>query len=177
MNSTLDEINAGNEEALSTLLKEAEIQIYKIALFKARNEQDAKDITQEVLIRVYQNLHKFKGQSKITTWINRITNNYCIDYYRMKRIDVIQEKDVLQIASRDTVEKTYINEEFSQLFQHAFQTLPQHYKNVFILRYFEDKSLNEVAETLQLPLNTVKSHVNRAKHALQNLLKEYHMAG
>lgn len=169
------EIN--NAFGLSELLRSLEPKIFRTISFTVRNEHDAKDLTQEALIRIYQNIHKFDHTAcKVETWVYRIVKNLCIDFFRRKKpVDVLGDSDIF-ISSKENIEKNYVMNEFNTNLSQEIEKLPSHYKKAFVMRHVEDKSLNEISDLLGLPVNTIKSHIHRAKLSLQNALTDYAVA-
>ncbi|MFF2531248.1 RNA polymerase sigma factor [Brevibacillus sp. NPDC058079] len=179
MNLQQNMIENGNDEALSSLLKEVEPFILRIVSGKISNQQDVLDITQEVLVRVYRNLHKYDpATAKLTTWVGRITRNLCIDYYRRQRFafSLLGEEE-MNIQSRDRVESSIEKKEFSSHLSQALNHLSNSHRKAFIMRHLYEKSYDEIAMELRLPLNTVKSHIHRARLVLREFLGEFKLAG
>ncbi|WP_442603666.1 RNA polymerase sigma factor [Paenibacillus sp. KN14-4R] len=171
------EAQSGDREALITLLRDIETHVYRTAFYILGNEQDALDASQEALIRIYTKIHSYEEKALFKTWVQRIVTNICIDKFRKKRPQVsIEENDMQFIYSKDVeseVMSTYVAKDVRE----AIEKLPEHHRTVIVLRYLQDFSYNEIAESLDLPLNTVKSYLFRARQQLQNLLKEYQNGG
>ncbi|MCR8645723.1 sigma-70 family RNA polymerase sigma factor [Paenibacillus sp. N1-5-1-14] len=168
---------SGDREALITLLREIESHVYRTAFYMLGNEQDALDASQEALIRIYTKIHSYEEKALFKTWVQRIVTNICIDKFRKKRPQVsIEENDMQFIYSKD-VESEVMSTYVAQDVREAIEQLPEHHRSVIVLRYLQDFSYNEIAESLDLPLNTVKSYLFRARQQLQNLLKEYQNGG
>lgn len=162
---------------ISDVLKGLESKILRTISFSVSNEHDVKDIAQEALIRIYRNIHTFDAKScKLETWVYRIVKNLCIDFYRrQKPVDVLGDSDIL-LSSKQDVEKDFEQNEFSSYLADALKSLPSHYRKAFVLRHLEDRSLTEISDLLGLPVNTIKSHIHRAKQTLKGILTEYAIA-
>ena len=167
----------GNQQALTDLLRAVEKDAYKTAYYLLGNEQDARDTTQEALIRVCRNLHKYETKAMFRTWVQKIVTNLCIDLIRKRKEQVSIDQADLVLQAPDRVEGQVIQRETEQNVAAAMQQLGEPYRSVVILRYVNQFSYEEIAETLNLPINTVKSHLFRAKTQLQRLLKDYAKGG
>ena len=169
----------GDIEAFETLIIKYEKTIYNIALRMMISPEDAKDVSQNVLIKIYNNISRFKGDSLFSTWIYRITVNTCIDEIRKnKRKSEISMDDedagvgrVIQDTNL-TPEQSAIEKEGYNSIITAINELPEEYKTVITLRDIEGFSYQEVAEITECSLGTVKSRISRARAKLKELLLE-----
>lgn len=167
----------GDKEAIIQLLREIENPLYRTAYYLLGNEQDALDVTQEALLRIYTNITNYREEAQFKTWAQRIVTNLCIDRFRKKKEMVSIEEHELNLRSSQSVEDEILTGDLATNIQQAIEKLPEHFKLVVIMRYIQDYSYNEISETLDLPLNTVKSHLFRARKLLQGLLHDYHGGG
>ena len=130
------------------------------------------DIAQEVFITVYRNLNQFKFQSQFTTWLYRVTVNKCKDHLRKMKIRKIfspikdSEKEV---GYNISIEETNA----AELVQDAIKKLPDKLRIPLLLKDIEGFSYQEIAETVQCEIGTVKSRIFRAREGLKYLLKPY----
>jgi RNA polymerase sigma-70 factor, ECF subfamily len=143
---------------------------------------DTSDLTQEVFIRAFQNFHRFDGRSSVKTWLFRIAYNLCVD--RSRRMDrspveigmqASQEADDWIEVSDDRwePERLALNEELADAIEDAILSMSDKLRSVLLLHDREDASYEEIAETLGLPVGTVKSRLFLARAHLQNSLKSY----
>lgn len=168
---------SGDREALMTLLREIETPVYRTAYYILGNEQDAMDAAQEALIRIYTKIGLYEEKALFKTWVQRIVTNICIDKFRKNRPSVSIEEHEMVFTSPQNVEQEVLSSYAAKDIQEAIDKLPEHHRTVVVLRYLQDFSYNEIAESLDLPLNTVKSYLFRARQQLQNLLREYQKGG
>jgi RNA polymerase sigma factor (sigma-70 family) len=168
---------SGDHEALVQLLRSIENSVYRSAYYILGNEQDALDASQEVLIRIYRKIDTYQEKAKFTTWVQRIVSNVCMDKFRTMKETVSIDEHELTIPDRNNVEEEILLTGLSNDIQEAIGKLPKQYRLVVVLRYLEDLSYQEIAETLDLPLNTVKSYLFRARQQLQELLYDYQKGG
>jgi RNA polymerase sigma-70 factor (ECF subfamily) len=153
--------------------------IYTYALYFLGNENDAKDVTQEVLLKVWQNITRIKtGATR--TWITKTTRNLCIDYVRRNR--TIQRHfepitdDIAELVSdknpdSDPLETTHITI-VAEHIQNALEYLPDIQKSAVIMRDVQDMSYREISKILDLPLNTTKVYIMRGRQALRDNLTQ-----
>lgn len=165
---------AGNRDALIDLLKSIESSVYKTALYFMGNEHDAKDATQETLIKVYTKIDTFQDKAKFNTWVQKITTNICMDKFRKNKNDISIEGADITISGSLNIEKEVESKILIEEITVYIQNLPNKIRAVIILRYMHEFSYQEIADSLDLPLNTVKSYLFRGRDML---LKEYQQKG
>ncbi|GIP42073.1 ECF RNA polymerase sigma factor SigW [Paenibacillus sp. J45TS6] len=168
---------SGDRDALITLLRDIEQHVYKTAYYILNNEQDALDAAQEALIRIYTKINSYEEKAQFKTWVQRIVTNICIDKFRRTKPTVSIDEHEMVFEGRQDVEHEVMLTYVSQDVQEAISQLPEHHRTVIVLRYLQELSYNEIADCLDLPLNTVKSYLFRARQQLQNLLQEYQKGG
>jgi len=168
---------SGDRDALITLLREIETHVYRTAYYILNNEQDAMDAAQEALIRIYTKINSYEEKAQFKTWVQRIVTNICIDKFRRSKPSVSIEEHELVFSDTQNVEDEVMSTYVAKDIQDAIEKLPEHHRAVVVLRYLQDFSYNEIADSLGLPLNTVKSYLFRARHQLQALLHDYQKGG
>ncbi|WP_139490424.1 RNA polymerase sigma factor [Brevibacillus dissolubilis] len=167
----------GDQEALVELLRSIEQAVYKSAFYILGNEQDALDASQEALIRIYRKIDTFQEKAKFSTWVQRIVSNICMDKFRAKKETVSIDEHEMILPDKNNVEESILRTSLSEDVNKAIEKLPEQYRLVIVLRYLQDFSYQEIADTLDLPLNTVKSYLFRARQQLQDHLYEYQKGG
>lgn len=169
----LDQFRSGYREAAFRILVETHGRtVYNIALFTLNDEVLAEDATQEAFIRIYRHLEKFKGDSKLSTWIYRVVKNVCYDYLKKRRHNPMDEMEERHLVDNDGLgpEEAVLSDWRHRAVRDAVERLPGGQRLAVTLYYFQDKSYEEVAAIMGQPLNTVKSHLHRAKAALAESL-------
>lgn len=142
-------------------------------------KEDAEDIVQNSFIKMYRNINDFDSDLKFSSWAYRITHNELIDWYRKQKsrpqlIFSDKDEDVFaSIAGDMNIEQSAIQVETKKEIESVVQTLDPKYQEVVTLRFFEDKSYEEIADILQLPPGTVAIRLSRAKKILQERLQTY----
>jgi len=170
---------AGEDAAFEFLFDKYREKIYRIALRFVRNKEDALEITQDVFLRVYQNLEKFKTDSKFFTWLYRITANRAIDFARSRKSHATKEvsqsylETQEQLPGRSSTEdpSTSVQErELEDKLAQAVESLPEKHRVVFVLHAKENLSYKQIAEVVQCNIGTVMSRLYYARKKLQSQL-------
>jgi RNA polymerase sigma-70 factor (ECF subfamily) len=177
---------AGDRDALSALIASQQTYVYSIAMSLMHNPADAADMTQEAFIRLLRSLGTYRGETKFTTWLYRLVTNICLDGLRrrgrpVESLDEPLSVDEDSVTSRDRLadsdrwtqpeQQLELRESASEV-RRAMQTLPAAQRLALTLHYFDDMRYEDIAETMDLPLNTVKSHIRRGKERLALALSE-----
>jgi RNA polymerase sigma-70 factor (ECF subfamily) len=155
-------------------------RIYNYALYMLRNKMDAEDITQEVMIRTWQNINKFNFNAA-RAWIMRTTHNLCIDYIRKNQLSFQREMPIdnerenyLEDKSNEGNPANVASEKMiGSKIKSAIENLPEKLKSPFVLYELEGFKYREISKILDIPLNTVKVNLLRARKYLQRELKVY----
>ncbi|MGC8775877.1 MAG: RNA polymerase sigma factor [Minisyncoccia bacterium] len=165
----------GNEESLKELINRYLKVIYNFNYQYVLNSAEAEDLTQETFLKIWKNLKKFDQSKNFKTWILTIAKNTCFDFLRKKNPQILdfeneEIKNFLEnIPSEDKPIQIKIdNEILIQKVYKNLEILPVKYKTVILMHYIEDLSLNEIAEILDEPLNTIKSRLRRGILYLKN---------
>ena len=145
-----------------------------------RNRMDADDVTQEVLIKLWKNLDNF-NLNAAGSYIMRITHNLCIDYLRRRNITVNREIEIDNVfeetyQNSDNVnnpENIITQENINKKLNEAIDNLPENLKSIFIMYQMQGMKYKEISMTLDIPLNSVKVYLLRARIKLQKELKEF----
>ncbi len=163
----------GDREALIYILRIVERDAYKTAYYMLRDEQDARDATQEALLRISRNLHVYEQKAQFNTWVQRIVANLCIDLLRKRQPVVSLDQTEWLIKSDESVEAQVLRDETTRAVKVAIEKLEEPYRSIIIFRYVQQFSYEEIVETMDIPLNTVKSYLFRAKSQLKRHLSAY----
>ena len=180
----VDQLKQGNQSGFTALVDLYQDMVYNTALSIVQNKDDADDIAQEVFVQVYLSVNTFKGESKLSTWIYRITITKALDHEkrkkRKKRLGFIQS-----LFGGDKEEHQYPvefdhpgvqlekKESASELFK-ALKKLPDKQRIAFTLQKLEGISNHEIAEIMNTSLFAVESLMGRAKINLKKILFNYY---
>lgn len=158
------------------LINEQGDRIYNLALMKSGNTVLAEDICQETFMRVYKGMKNFRHESQLRTWVYRIALNVCHTVLKREsfksQVQSQNSEIVMQIEDDTNIEGDFIQKSMKQLIHNAIARLPSKQSDVITLYYLKEFQYTEVAEIMQIPINTVKSHLRRAKQNLRELMKE-----
>lgn len=174
---------AGDSEALSQLILSQQHYVYSIAMSVLKDPDDAADLTQDAFLRLFRALPQYNGESRFTTWLYRLVVNLGRDELRRRgrQVPVIppiagdEDGDpVTDVADDDRWADPVLaldSRELRDQVRKALAQLEEHYRLVLTLYYFDDMKYTDIAEVLNIPLNTVKSHIRRGKERLAALLQ------
>ena len=149
--------------------------VYNIALNFFAERDIASDVTQEIFIKVYHNLDKFREEKNFNSWIFAISRNYCIDYWRKNKKYLLnsQELDEKISSGSPSPEDNLVRESEIEILRKKISQLEPELRLILILRDINDLSYQEIAERFSIPEGTVKSRINRARLKLaQAYLRE-----
>ncbi len=149
--------------------------VYNIALNFFAERDIASDVTQEIFIKLYHNLDKFKEEKSFTSWVFAVSRNYCIDYWRKNRkhLENSQELDENIGSGAPTPEEKLARESEFELLRKKIAKLDPDLRVILIMRDINDMSYQEIAEKFSIPEGTVKSRINRARLKLaESYLRE-----
>jgi len=170
---------AGEIEAFDKIVNKYRRGIYRTAYYFTHNCEDADDISQEVLLKVFRSLNGFRGNSTFDTWLWRITMNTCLDHLRRKPdVEALDTSSYTSCKYSSGIcrelpdSSTEMGELRSVIFK-AVGRLPDKQRAAFMLRHYEDLSLDEIAETLTCAVGTVKANLFHARRNLRELLSHY----
>lgn len=169
----LIKVKEGDLEAFQQLIQPCELKIYNTALGIVQSHHDAEDVMQETLIKIFSNIHKFKGDSKFSTWVYTITVNAAKDHLRKKKsvvsFDPAEHQQFLEDGGQEVVEQVLAEETMGEI-RSAMEQLKEEMKVPLVLRDIEELSYEEIAKILGLSLGTVKSRIFRGREKLREIL-------
>ena len=157
----------GDSDAFTELMKLHKVSLYKIAYSYVKDEQRALDIIQDTTYKGLLNIKKLNNPEFFKTWITRILINISIDYKKNDTKVVYLDKETPLVENSDSI----TIDEKVDLYD-AIDKLRDKYKMVIILKYFNDMTDEQISNNMDIPINTVKSHLRRAKEELKQILKE-----
>jgi len=172
----------GKTELFSVIIDRYQSKVFSTAFHYTHDHEEARDLTQEILIKLYNNLQKYKGKASFSTWLYRIAVNRCIDWVRKKKLQTVsaicdgseEELDIYDTIadSGGGPEEDLIKQENAVYLRKLVEGLPEIYKTVIILYYFEDLSPQEISEIIGVPKRTIETRLFRAKNLLKLRMEE-----
>jgi RNA polymerase sigma-70 factor, ECF subfamily len=177
-------IAKGDSDAFETLVNRHQTSILNLVYRFIGDRAQAKDLAQEVFLRVWQSAKSYKPKAKFTTWIYRITANLCFNelksarlrkWFSFHRSDENNEKSMEETYSNGSpsAEDLLLAKERSRQINEALQSLPENQRMALILRRYDDLSYQEIAQVLGCSVSAVESLLVRAKRALQEKLRVF----
>jgi RNA polymerase sigma-70 factor (ECF subfamily) len=166
----VSQIIGGQKELFRFLVERHERAVYGMGLSFFRNAEDASDFVQEVFLKVYRSLPRFEGRSRFSTWLYKIAYNTAVNgVKRQKEYRSLAEEEVLK--DEDTPERKMLRSAAREAVLKALEDLPERYRICVDLFFFYDCSYQEIETITGYPVNTIKSHVFRAKKLLREKLE------
>ncbi len=154
----------GDDEAFYYLINSNKEQLYRIGYSYLKNKDDALEAIQETTFRAYKKIHKLKNPQYFKTWLIRILINYCIDEQaRRKKISSFTNNNVSSIEY-DKDDKLVV--------EAVIEKLKPKYREIIVLKYFEDMTISEIAYLKECPEGTIKTRLSRALERLRNILNQ-----
>lgn len=164
----------GNQDAFALLVQRHQHRVFNLVYRMLQQYDEANEVTQETFLAAWQGLPAFRGDARFSTWLYRIAYNCCLKQLEQRKRDrtlqtAIQAEQSLEDADRETrVDTEMASHERQTLVREQLSTLPTKYRLVLVLRHLQEKTYEEMAEILAMPIGTIKTHLFRAR----NLLKE-----
>ena len=173
----------GDANAFEEIVLANQKNVYNLALKMTKNEDDAMDISQEAFIKAYRQLDIFRGESKFSVWLYRLTYNLCIDFLRKKSKAQVVSLSAYQDDSGDSFERelpdlralpedSLTRKEMRNEIAQSIEKLGQSHREIIVMREINDMSYTDIAQTLGISEGTVKSRIARARLNLANILVE-----
>lgn len=177
----LEKAKAGDIAAFEELIEGYQKKIFNLAYRIIGNYDDAGDMAQEALIRIYRSIANFKEQSSFSTWIYRITTNVCLDEIRKRKNKKVISLDEEIRMEDGEMKRQFMSDdiqpdaaaeqkELRTMVNNAINSLPEDQRLVITLRDIQGLSYDEISTVLDCPAGTVKSRISRARQALKNVL-------
>jgi RNA polymerase sigma-70 factor (ECF subfamily) len=177
----IKKLQEGDEKAFRQLVEKYQQLVVNTCFGLVHNTEDAEDIAQDVFIEVFLSIHKFRSDSKISTWLYRIAVNRSLNFIRdnkrrkwFRSVDETNApdgKDAYKISGEPGSPDTDMeNSQRTELLHEAIDSLPKNQRVAFTLNKYEDLSYKEISEVMQVSLSSVESLIHRAKKNLQKKL-------
>ncbi len=175
----------GNINAFESLVSMYDTRVMRLIYNMLNHTEDARDVYQDVFIKVYKSINKFRFQSEFYTWLYRIVVNTCINFRkkRTKRMNdpiddynenVANNWNTLTNGNTLNPEQNLLNKELDITIQNSVELLSKKQKTVFILRHYHGHKLSEIAKIMNCSEGTVKNYLFRAVQKMKNQLRDYY---
>ena len=165
----VEEFLGGEEESFDSLIRLIASDVVNIAYYYVGNTEDAKDLAQDVFIKLYNKLKGFRGQAAVSSWIYRIVTNSSIDFLRRRKKTVTLNEGVTEDTQAESdIRGKMERKDTKEFVQRAIDKLPSRQKEVIILKHFEGLKITQISKILGCSESSVKTHLFRG---LENLKK------
>ncbi|MCS7204824.1 MAG: sigma-70 family RNA polymerase sigma factor [Leptospiraceae bacterium] len=159
------------------LIKPYYNDLFAVAFSILKNQNDAKEALQEALISAYLNLHKFKKNSSIKTWLYKIVRNKSIDHQKrlLKKSQSLDSDIFFELITKEDIEKYTFEQEQKELLESLnkmIEKLDDEEKELIMMRYYNDMSYEEISEVKKIKLGTVKSRLHHVKEKLKKMIQK-----
>jgi len=173
----IDACKQGDREAFHSLFETHKDRVYSIAFHYSGNEATARDVTQQVFLKLFTTINQFREGSQFTTWLYRIVANACMDEHRKRRrfVTLDSEIDIMDIKTRGSQVERIYRREIAESVRRAIGELTPKLRIPILLKYVEGMSYDEIADALGLSMGTVSSRLNRGHKMLARKLE--HLRG
>lgn len=174
----VSKVRSGDTETFRALVDRYARRVYALGLRFFRNREDAQDFLQDAFVRAYQKLEQFRGDSRFYSWLMRVAYSVGLNTLRSRK-DTSDVEDVALVDPGPSAEDLDLGKRAKQIVQQEVAELPPRYRICVEMFFFYGLSYPEISEMTGFPVNTIKSHVFRAKKQLRDRLvgtsaEEYH---
>ena len=168
----IDHCRRGDITGLRVLYEMHRLKVYNLSWRMLGSSQDAEDALQEIFLKVFDRIKNYRGDSAFSTWLYRMTTNYCLDILRRRKILSFLGFENSPEPMDKRGQKPGENLGLSPVIQRALEKIPAKQKACLLMRETQDLSYEEVAAALKLSLGSVKSNIHRAKALLKEILEK-----
>ncbi|WP_255326687.1 RNA polymerase sigma factor [Tenacibaculum sp. 47A_GOM-205m] len=166
----------GDANAYTFLVEKYKVMVFSLALKMVKSREEAEEISQDTFIKAYKNLSKFKGESKFSTWLYKITYRTCLDSLKKNKerynTDTIDEVTINRIKSADSILEGIERKERAQVINSCLLNLPEEERTILWVFYFEELSLKEIIEITNLSEANAKVKLHRARKMLLSIVEK-----
>ncbi len=170
----VEQINAGNERVFGEIVKRYERRVFFVVKRMLNDDDESADATQEVFIKLHDSLKKFRGDANLYTYIYRIATNVAISYLRKRKVRAVVRLDEMvsnMLTGGSEPQREADQDELRQLVAQAVAALPVQQKQVFILRFYEELSYEEIAQIMHRSMGAMKANYFHAMKKIGEYLK------
>ena len=163
---------AGETEAFSELVRRHERVVYNLAFRFMRNETQADDMAQETFLKAYRLLKGFRAEARFSTWLYRVTSSVCLtEISRRKRRGEV-ELTPGHLSGPETSVDPVQPSDTHEIIRRCVNRLPERYATIMTLYYLKEVSYEEIAETMNIPMGTLKTWMHRARRQLRTIVEQ-----
>lgn len=168
----MEKLQPTDDAAFEQIMREYGTRVLRLVTFLVKDRNVAEDLTQDVFVKVYRHLPRFRGESSIHTWIYRIAVNECKGHLRSWTFRQILPRSWIKWDSDVSTEHIVMHQSERDELVVQVQNLPSMYRQVIVLHYYADLSITEVANVLSVSEGTVRTRLHRARQQLKKQMGE-----
>ena len=179
----IERLNNGEVEAMGPLMAMHQDYVFTIVMQMVKNQAVAEELTQDVFVKVFKKIDSYQEKSKFTTWLYTITYRTCLNYldkkkiiFNMSEIGSKEEESDAEYLFKEGFETTisqFEENERQQIIWNAIDAIPEQQGIVIALHYLQQFSVKEIAGMMQVPENTIKTHLFRGRNAIRVNLERH----
>lgn len=177
ISALIERIKLGDREAFMCVTKTYQQKVYQVAFAFFRNHEDALDIVQEAFLRVFQKIELFKAGRNFQNWLLQITRNLCIDTYRRKKKNSVDNMAPLNVDNLHLADESSHhfgkNSDIKQIFTQCLEQLSERQRAIFVMKHVNQMKYSEIAQILNVAVGTVKSLNHKAIQNMRGLMSPY----
>ncbi|MCL6217593.1 RNA polymerase sigma factor [Zunongwangia pacifica] len=171
----IDQILGGDKQLFSVLVDRYKKLVFTLCLRMLKNREEAEEVAQDSFVKIYKSLGKFKGESKFSTWVYRVTYNNCLDFLKARKRKFkelsVDAYDGFEIEDLDNALSDLEEKERKKAILACINMLNEDDAFLLTLHYYEDQSVKEIAEIMKLSVTNVKVKLYRSRKQLAIILK------
>ncbi|MDN3593397.1 RNA polymerase sigma factor [Zunongwangia endophytica] len=171
----INQILGGDKRLFSVLVDRYKNLVFTLCLRLLKNREEAEELAQDSFVKIYKSLNKFKGKSKFSTWVYRVTYNNCLDFLKAKKRKFqelsVDDYEGFEIEDVDSAINNLEEKERKMAILSCIKMLSEDDAFLLTLHYYEDQSVKEIAEVMQLSESNVKVKLYRSRKQLAVILK------
>jgi RNA polymerase sigma factor (sigma-70 family) len=177
----IKEALGGDDAAYTRLMNKYHDAIFSFIFRMVHDREQVEDLTQEAFIKAFASLKNFNEEFAFSTWLYKIATNNSIDYIRKRKLQMYSIDKPIESKDSDytfelpddsyEADKELISDQRAVMLKAAIDQLPEKYRRVIMLRHSDERSYEEIADMLKLPIGTVKAHIFRARELLYKQLR------
>ena len=179
----IDRLKNGDVKAMEPLMQLHQDYVYTLAMQMVKSNGIAEELTQDVFVKVFRKIDSYQEKSKFSTWLYTITYRTCLNYLEKKKI-IFNMSEIASKENNNEVNDFTFKDEFEnnvsqieekekqQIIWHAIDSIPQQQGVVIALHYLQQFSVKEIADMMNVPENTIKTHLFRGRSAIKSKLEK-----
>jgi RNA polymerase sigma-70 factor (ECF subfamily) len=175
----VDRCRAGDDDSWRELIDRFGQKVYSVSYHFTLNREDAEEVSQEIFLKTFENLHRYDGSFPLVAWLLSLARNLCIDRYRRRKREksfrfVSDEAVLPMLKSDDDPAADALKKERTKLLFWALAEIPEDLAEILVLRDLDGLAYGEIGKALDLPDGTVKSRLFRARAEVARRIRERH---